>query len=54
MDTYLLGWILIGASVIISLFSRWYINHTYNKYANVYCENGVNGAEAARRILEEQ
>lgn len=52
MDTYLLGWILIGASVIISLFSRWYINHTYNKYANVYCENGVNGAEAARRILD--
>ncbi|MBR2704388.1 MAG: zinc metallopeptidase [Clostridia bacterium] len=52
MDTYVIGWILIGASVILSLLSRWYINHTYNKYAKVYCENGVNGAETARRILD--
>ena len=52
MDTYLLGWVIIGVSVIISLLSRWYINHTYKKYSNVFNENGVNGAEAARRILD--
>lgn len=52
MDAYVIGWILIIASVVISLLSRWYINHTYNKYSNVFCENGINGADAARRILD--
>lgn len=52
MDAYLLGWILIIISVIISLLSRWYINHTYKKYSEVFCENGINGADAARRILD--
>lgn len=52
MDAYLLGWVLIIISVIISLLSRWYINHTYKKYSEVFCENGINGADAARRILD--
>ena len=51
MDIELISITLILASVFISLVSRWYINHTYKKYANVYCENGVSGEEAARRIL---
>ncbi|MBQ3407811.1 MAG: zinc metallopeptidase [Clostridia bacterium] len=51
MDIEILSYLLIIIAVIISLLSRWYINHTYKKYANMYCENGVNGAEAARRIL---
>ena len=52
MEYELIGWALIIVSIIISLFSRWYINHTYKKYSNVFNENGVNGAEAARRILD--
>lgn len=52
MDIEILSWGLIIISIIISLLSRWYIHHTYNKYSKVYCEHGVNGAEAARRILD--
>jgi len=52
MEIEILNWILIIAAIAVSLLSRWYIHHTYNKYSNVYCKNGVNGAEAARRILD--
>lgn len=52
MDIEILGWILILVSIFISVFSRWYINHTYKKYSEVFCENGINGADAARKILD--
>lgn len=52
MDIEILSWGIILVSIVISLLSRWYINHTYKKYSNVFNENGVNGAEAARRILD--
>ena len=52
MEIEILSWGLILISIVISLLSRWYINHTYKKYSNVFNENGVNGAEAARRILD--
>lgn len=52
MEIEIIGWMLILVSIFISLFSRWYIHHTYKKYSNVFCENGINGADTARKILD--
>lgn len=46
------GYIIILATIAISLLSRWYIHHTYNKYSKVFCEKGINGSDAARMILD--
>lgn len=52
MDIEVLNWLIILVSITISLLSRWYIHHVYNKYSEVFCKNGISGSEAARRILD--
>ncbi len=51
MNNIILDYTLIIISAVISLAAQAYISHNYNKYSEKYCENGVSGEEAARRIL---
>ena len=51
MNNIVLDYTIIIISAVISLAAQAYINHNYRKYSQKYCENGVSGEEAARRIL---
>lgn len=52
MENIILDYALIIIAMVIAIGAQWYINHNYKKFANKYCENGISGADAARKILD--
>ncbi len=49
---YLLSIFCLIIAVIISVAAQLYISHNYRKYSKKSCEMDINGAETARRILD--
>ncbi|MGI6039216.1 MAG: zinc metallopeptidase [Eubacteriales bacterium] len=43
--------LLVLPAIILSLFAQSRVQSAYNKYAKVYSQKGITGAETARRIL---
>lgn len=52
MENIILDYALIIIAMVIAIGAQWYINHNYKKFANKYCENGISGADAARKVLD--
>lgn len=44
--------ILFILSVVLSMVASGKVNSNYNKYSRVYSKTGINGAQAARKILD--
>lgn len=56
----LFGWfrfdwtiLLVLPALILSVWAQWKVNTTYKKYASFPTQKGFRGADAARRILDE-
>ena len=52
MEDMFIEYGLIILSTIIALFAQFYIKHNYKKYSKKQNVTGVNGYEAARKILD--
>ena len=52
MDYYTLSYVLIFASIGITLLAQIFISTSYSKYKKVQNSKGITGAEVAREILD--
>ena len=52
MDVYLLGYILIGIGLLISILSSLFVKSVYKKYSQIENEKHVTGFDVARKILD--
>lgn len=46
-----LYWLLIGPTIILSIWAQWKVKSTFAKYSNVPSRSGIRGRDAAAAIL---
>ena len=46
-------WLLIGPALLFMLYAQWRVRSAYNKWGDVRNSQGLKGAEAAQRLLQE-
>ena len=44
--------ILIGLTMLLSMYASWKVSSNYRKYSQVPASSGMTGAEVAQRILD--
>ncbi len=52
MDYYSLSYLLIFASILITIIAQIYVNSSYSKYKKIKNSKEITGAEVAREILD--
>lgn len=52
MDYYSLSYLLIFASILITIIAQIYVNSSYSKYKKIKNSKKITGAEVAREILD--
>lgn len=52
MEYYELSYLLMFASILITIIAQIFVNYSYSKYKKIENSKGITGAEVAREILD--
>ncbi len=52
IDTYVLNYLILMGSMVITGVAQWYVSHSYNNYKRILNKKKISGVEVAREILD--